>query len=549
MDHARRRPAPFARAGAAVAPLLALAGCAGPLFQHPADYEPGASIERLRVIEARSFQPRPEPPPGADAPVQPVISDTTGARELAIEDVRASVLEHNLDLRVARVGPAIANQTVLEEEGRFESLFTTRALWSEADEPTASRLSSAQSTFGLIEPAVSVPLRTGGTAEVRLPMNRSRTDNEFSTLNPAYTSDLEMSISHNLLRGAGRRAVTSGIRIAGIERQISEAQLKAEAIRQIAAADRAYWRLYQAQVELEVRQRELELADEQVARAERRVRAGDAAEIEVLRAQAGRAERLEAIIRADTLLKARQRQLKRLANIPGLEVRTTTPVRASSPPDPVLYEFDREALVDAALRDRMELLETELRLAADVVAIDARRNDALPLVVLDYTYRLNGLGESLGDAAEQAAEHDFEDWSVGLRAEIPIGNEQRNAAVRRAILTRLQRLASKEAREQAVTDEVLAAIDELDSAWQRLLAARQTAVLNARTLQAEQRQFDVGQSTSTDVLDAGARLADAQSAEVRALVDYQIAQVDLAFATGTLLGQARVEVEPDDPFR
>ena len=43
---------------------------------------------------------------------------------------------------------------------------------------------------------------------------------------------------------------------------------------------------------------------------------------------------------------------------------------------------------------------------------------------------------------------------------------------------------------------------------------------------------------------AAARLAEAQSNEIRALADYQIAQVDLAFSTGTLLGAAMVEWAP-----
>jgi len=42
-----------------------------------------------------------------------------------------------------------------------------------------------------------------------------------------------------------------------------------------------------------------------------------------------------------------------------------------------------------------------------------------------------------------------------------------------------------------------------------------------------------------DVQDALTKLSDAQSREVVALADYQIAQVDIAFATGTLLAAIR----------
>ena len=42
------------------------------------------------------------------------------------------------------------------------------------------------------------------------------------------------------------------------------------------------------------------------------------------------------------------------------------------------------------------------------------------------------------------------------------------------------------------------------------------------------------------MLDAQTKLADAKSSEIAALTEYQIAQVDIAFATGNVLGATRV---------
>lgn len=127
------------------------------------------------------------------------------------------------------------------------------------------------------------------------------------------------------------------------------------------------------------------------------------------------------------------------------------------------------------------------------------------------------------------------------------GNQGTRSQLRRALLERVQRMATRRQRAAQVTYEVLGAADQLEVNWQRILAAQTRAVMAARNLAAEQRQFDLGLRTSTDVLEAQARLADAQSAEVRAIADYQIAQVDLAFATGTVLGASRVYWEPSDP--
>ena len=53
-----------------------------------------------------------------------------------------------------------------------------------------------------------------------------------------------------------------------------------------------------------------------------------------------------------------------------------------------------------------------------------------------------------------------------------------------------------------------------------------------------------GLRTSTEVLDAQTRLAEALNAETVALTQYQIAQVNLAAATGTTLGAARIRWKP-----
>jgi outer membrane protein TolC len=128
-----------------------------------------------------------------------------------------------------------------------------------------------------------------------------------------------------------------------------------------------------------------------------------------------------------------------------------------------------------------------------------------------------------------------------------LGNVAAKSRLRSAFYQRRQRLASRQSRKTLIEVEVLKAVDQLEANWQRILASRQNSILSGRVFQAEKRQFELGLRTSTDVLDAQTKFTEAQSAEILALAEYQIAQVDLAFATGTLLGAAKVRWDPIVP--
>ena len=76
------------------------------------------------------------------------------------------------------------------------------------------------------------------------------------------------------------------------------------------------------------------------------------------------------------------------------------------------------------------------------------------------------------------------------------------------------------------------------------MASRQATIAQDQQYKAEKRRFELGLGTSTDVRDAQTELAEAQRVEILALAEYQMAIVNLAYATGTLLGAAKVQWEP-----
>lgn len=466
--------------------------------------------------------------------------------ELTLEQCRAFTLENNLDLKISLINPTIAAEGVKQEEAAFEALFFTNARLQKIDQPQASRdeLTASQADNSQTDFGIQMPLRTGGNITVDLLDNRSKSNFASSTFNPSYNTDLQFSISHPLLRNAGKRVNTSSIRIAQYNQQKAAAQTKLNVITALATADEFYWQLYASRKELVVRKQQHDLAMALLEQAQRFVDAGEKPQIDVIRAEAGVARQLAVIIASENTVRDKERQLKLVLNIPDIPIDTPTILITATEPDPVYYQLDREVFISKALDNRMELLAAELEIAKALSNIDYSRNQMLPLLTANYSYIVHGLGSTQDDSYQLLGDKDFEGHVMGLQLRVPLGNELAKSKLRNALYIRRQQLATKENQELLVKKEVLAAIDLVETNWQQILSSRQSAILEGQLYSAELRQFQIGLNTSTDVLQAQTNFADAQSAEIQALTNYQISLIELSKATGTLLGAAKIQWAP-----
>jgi outer membrane protein len=497
--------------------------------------------EQTREIKTLKLEEKKEPNEAIE-----VNKPAKGEVSLSIEQCRAMTLKNNLDLKVQLIEPSIAAKQLSAEEAKFESSFFTNANYTKVDNPPTIFERATQVKNQSVDMGVDFPLQTGGTVQFDLADNRtnngSNDGNEVS-----YTPATTFSISQPLLRGAGKRVNTYSIRILEYQRQITDAMTKLEVMRVLANADRGYWRLYAARRLLEVRQQEYELAQAQLEQTRRMVLLGEKAAVEETRSEAGVAERLNGIITAKKAVEDRQRELKRIMNEAGLGVNSPAVVVPLTEPDPVRYEINKEQLTASAVENRMEMLEVELQIAQDSSTVDYYKNQTLPLVALNYTYSMNSNGPTRSDAYDMMFDGTFESHRVGMNLVVPLGNEAAKNQLLGAQYRKRQSLFTKDNRRIQIENEVLGAIDQIEANWQSILAGRQNSILAGRLYEAEKRQFVVGLRTATDVLDAQAKFANAQSTEILALTEYQIAQIDLAYATGTLLGAAKIQWQPIVP--
>jgi outer membrane protein len=529
---------------AMLAITAALAGCDS--YVDDKRYAPEVTRPKLREIKTLDMDDlKVKTEPNEPLPAEP--NNTAEQMKLTLEDCRNIALQNNLDIKTQLISPAIAAQTLSAEKAKFEAVFFTDASYTKAQTPAVltdiSRLNSQDISTG-----VNLPLTTGGNVTFSAADRFAEDPDSSLALDSIYSANTSLSISQPLLRNAGPDSTMYSIRIAEYNRQITEAETKLQLITVLATADRTYWRLYAAKKELDVRKSQYELAEAQLEKVKRLVAGGAVSQVEIVRAEAGVAERLGGIITAEAVVRQRERELKRLLNKPGIPIDSPVVLIPATEPNPIHYKPDKQRMIAQATANRMEMLESELQIAQSASSIRFFKNKSLPLLGMSYTYGLNGIGLSRSDAWNMIGD-DINSNTVGLQLEIPLGNEAAKSMLARAYLERRQKLASKDSRQALIEGEVLSAIDQLDTSWQQILAGRQNSLLSGRLYEAEERQFRLGLRTSTDVLDAQTKFAEAQSQEIAALTLYQIAMIDMAYATGTVLGSAGIDWSPDSAIQ
>ncbi len=463
--------------------VLGIAGCGTPeVEREPALAALAAKLDTIETVRLEE-QSKSEPVTIEEATekVAKEVAEpnqTQSVIRFTLDEVRAAALANNLDLKVELIDPSIAQADLDVERAKFESVFFGSTRYARNDQVGGGAISSRA-----YEAGVATPLQTGGEIVTSVPIAES------DGVSQAAAS---VSVVQSLLQGAGTRVNLYSIQLAAYNKDYIDAYTKLQAIYILSNADIAYWYLYSARKQLDVSREQYKLAQDQLENARHKVEAGSAAKIEIVRAEAGLASRLDTMISAETAVRDYERSLKRIMNRPDLPLNVQIDMIPMTDPDPKGMELDQETLVAAALENRMEMAALEFSLAREEINVAQAKNNLLPTLEADYTFSAGGRAGTTRSALENVFDETLADHSVGLSGSIPLGNRAAQARLRQARLSRVQTQISRDMQEQEIRQEVYDAVDGLEQNWRRILAAEQGVVRAYRSYRVEQSQFQLG---------------------------------------------------------
>ena len=469
--------------------------------------------------------------------------------QLTLEEAVHRAVENNPDLAIVRLGTEVEAAHVGESKGAFTPVFSTIFGRSSSVTPPSNFLLGDRGVdtndwFSSTGVRQRLP-RGAGTWSVSWDTARTTTNNPISSFDPSLQSGVQIAFSQPLLRDRKIDPARQQYIIAKRNQESSELRFRESVVQTVAAVKQAYWTLKATVANVTVQQRSLELAEELARQNNVRVGAGQIPPLDLVQAEAEVAQRRENLIRARTAAADAEDRLRRLIMDPADTSFWRTRVDPIEEPAGRGPLPDVDAAVANALNARYDIARAGHELENARTNVEFLSNQRLPDVRLETSFRGSGLAgtqflrtggfpgivtgtlnRSFGDALTQAFTPDYPTWSLGVTVSYPLGRSYEDANLARAQVERRQAAQRIASLRLEAAETIRQAGRQIQSAAERVDAALAGATLAEQRLDAEQRRYEVGLSTTFLVTQAQRDLLQAQVNLLQTTLDHESSLVN-----------------------
>lgn len=411
---------------------------------------------------------------------------------------------------------------------------------------------------------------TGTQLTVGFNNSRVTTNNGFSNYSPSLSSNFRATVTQHLLQGFGLGVNRRFIVQAKNDRRITDSAFRAQLLYTVNQVENIYWGLVSAYEDEQAKERALAQSTQLDQDNRKQLQIGTLAPLDVVNSDAAVASDKQALVASKTNLEYQQMLMKqaiaRNLNDPQLSNAPVIPTDRVSLARLPEEDMSVEDLVKEAYANNPSIEQATLNMKNNELTIKAIRNGMLPTV---DAYAFYG-GSALGGAQNPNAlnfstgqpyppgtfpsvgygtvlNHLFNDSApdkgVGVNITIPLRNrvaqadQERSQMEYRQSQMRLQQLYTQ-IRIQVVNAQYALTNDRAQV--NALQAAREYA---AQSLDAEQKKYKLGASTTANVLQQERNLAIADNNLISATAAYANARVALSQLLSNTLDKYGISIE------
>jgi len=491
-----------------------------------------------------------------------------GKLRLTLADAIRLALLNNTDVRLNELPIENARLEVDRAYQAFDPVATSSFYANRATTPAYTQLQGAPTLSTLNQQALfdyNQTFQSGTNLDLNFTSAKLATNSVFETFNPSIASSGTVTLTQPLLRNRGLFPNRAPITIARRSLNVSRATFAAQVNDSLLLTIQQYLTVVQARESLVVLKKSVEQAQASYDRDKRALELGAIPPFDIYRSESQVAARRVQVIQAEYSLKQAEDAFRRVIGadldpyIRALDLDLTEPVE----PRGELLTLDIQQAYQQALERRPELEALRQQLDNDETTIRLAHNHLLPDLSLSAFYTTNGLGGNaydltttpptllgtggFGDSLSQMRSFDFPSYGFTVQLRLPIRNRAAQADLGEAMVSRRRDLYLRRQEGQQLWQEVKNAVHQVEQAELSIAAAKVSRDLAQKTLEAEQRKYELGASQIFFVLDAQTQLAQAELSLVQSEIGYQLAVAGVEHATGTLLENHKVKIEDVAP--
>jgi outer membrane protein TolC len=469
-----------------------------------------------------------------------------GSIVLSLNDAIIRALSNNVSIKVESFNSKVKKETIMERLSEFDATLGLELSTGRKTQQLASAFSSPnrmENDNDNWDLSLSQKLVTGANYQFDFTNNRNKTNSATAGLNPSYSSEFQLSLTQPLLKNFGIDLNKRNIHIAKNEVDISDHEFKTKVIETVSEVENTYWDFVFTLGDLEVKQKSLERAKDFQRRVKAQVLVGTMAPIETLQAESEVASREEFLLTAQDAIDDNQDKLKNILNIDFSSPQGISPIYPSTQANVLIEDFDFNEIMKMALSNRPDYLAKKKDLENKDILVKYQENQIYPSVDLVGSLGINGLsGEAItitsgtfqgtsaygggyGNSLTDALSTNYYDWEFGVKFSYPLGNRSAKSKLSASRLEKAQLILGIKDLEKKIILEVRESARQLTTDSKRIKAATIAKKLAEEKLKAEEKKFEVGLSTSFNVLKFQEDLAEAQSNEIKTIIDYKQSRI------------------------
>jgi outer membrane protein TolC len=483
------------------------------------------------------LRPASEP----NIPALEVTEDEASGKKfinLTLEDAVVRALASSPEISVVSFDPAIARENITKAVSVFDVTTFGRLNSEKSDNPTDSIFQSGQSTSRLWEAGIKQRGITGAEWSLSYALTRNWDDLVYRELPTRYEPMLSFQIKQPLLRDAWQELNLAGVDISRLNYRLALTGFRQTTEDVATEVVSLYWILLQARRDLETQQRLLDKTFETLRKVEDR-KDIDATTVQIKQAESAVKTRQAMLFQAEKRVDDVQDALVRLLSDHQLNLLGDFEIVPVTTPTKTPTKVELAEVLKLAMANNARIQQAQIGVEVAQINVDVAERQKMPRLDLVASARIQGLSSTQGDAHDMLNKADYTSCAIGITFEFPPGNRWRKAEFRRRKFERSKAVSIL----QNVSDQTAAQAKErirlACTAYKEVHVQKEAAEAAGIHLQALEDTETIREKLTPEFLlvklQAQETVANAQRAEIKAIVDYNIALTRLAQTTGTVL--------------